>query len=163
MPSILSIGLSCRADDTSKKRGRQFVHGCPYLPGDNRIQSGLLMDLEALILVSLKNLIRDNIPVWRPANDIVMTAGRNGRIPPTHIAQSIGILPNHMCKYNSVGQIWINSVYLKDDNQPYTGTGIDDMYETRNDASSSRNRFIPDTPIPVSYTHLRAHETGAYL
>eukprot|EP00959_Pyramimonas_sp_CCMP1952_P261744 5473401-Pyramimonas_sp.AAC.1 len=32
IPSILSIGLSCRTDDTSKKRGRQFVHGCPYLP-----------------------------------------------------------------------------------------------------------------------------------
>eukprot|EP00959_Pyramimonas_sp_CCMP1952_P052574 1099227-Pyramimonas_sp.AAC.1 len=46
LPSILSIGLSCRADDTSKKRGRQCVHGCPYLPGDNRIQSGLRMDSE---------------------------------------------------------------------------------------------------------------------
>eukprot|EP00959_Pyramimonas_sp_CCMP1952_P066833 1395358-Pyramimonas_sp.AAC.1 len=77
-PSILSIGLSCRADDTSEKRGRQFVHGCPYLPGDNRTQSGLRMDSEVRIMVSLKNRIQDNIPVWRSANHIVMTAGRNG-------------------------------------------------------------------------------------
>eukprot|EP00959_Pyramimonas_sp_CCMP1952_P082895 1732527-Pyramimonas_sp.AAC.1 len=45
-PIILSIGLSCRAEDTSKKRGRQFVHRCPYLPGDNRIQPGLRVDSE---------------------------------------------------------------------------------------------------------------------
>eukprot|EP00959_Pyramimonas_sp_CCMP1952_P173580 3627139-Pyramimonas_sp.AAC.1 len=95
VPSILSIGLSCRADDTSQKKGRQFVRGCPHFPGDNRIQSGLRMDSEVLILISLKNLIRDKIQVWRSANDIVMTAGREGRIPPTHIVQLVGILPNH--------------------------------------------------------------------
>eukprot|EP00959_Pyramimonas_sp_CCMP1952_P369797 7745357-Pyramimonas_sp.AAC.1 len=45
-PKVLSVGLSRRADDASKKRGRQFVHGWPYLPGDNRIQSGLRVDSE---------------------------------------------------------------------------------------------------------------------
>eukprot|EP00959_Pyramimonas_sp_CCMP1952_P123574 2583436-Pyramimonas_sp.AAC.1 len=52
VPSILSIGLSCRADDTSKKWGRQFAHGCPYLPGGTRIQLGLSMDSVVLIMVS---------------------------------------------------------------------------------------------------------------
>eukprot|EP00959_Pyramimonas_sp_CCMP1952_P136322 2852569-Pyramimonas_sp.AAC.1 len=46
LPLTLSIGLSCRADDTSKKRGRHFARGCPCLPGDNRIQFGLRMDSE---------------------------------------------------------------------------------------------------------------------
>eukprot|EP00959_Pyramimonas_sp_CCMP1952_P405556 8499762-Pyramimonas_sp.AAC.1 len=45
----ISVGLSCRADDTSKKRGKQFVHGCSRLPGDNRIQSGLRVDSEVLV------------------------------------------------------------------------------------------------------------------
>eukprot|EP00959_Pyramimonas_sp_CCMP1952_P112164 2345469-Pyramimonas_sp.AAC.1 len=90
MPSIPSFGLSCRADDTIKKRGGQFVHGCPYLPGDNRTQSGLRVDSEVLIMVSLKNLVRDNIPIWRSANDIVMTAGRNCMICLTRIVQLIG-------------------------------------------------------------------------
>eukprot|EP00959_Pyramimonas_sp_CCMP1952_P433815 9084405-Pyramimonas_sp.AAC.1 len=40
------------------------------------------MDSEVLFMVSWENLIRGNIPVWRSANDIVMTAGRNDRIPP---------------------------------------------------------------------------------
>eukprot|EP00959_Pyramimonas_sp_CCMP1952_P083881 1754412-Pyramimonas_sp.AAC.1 len=50
IPDILSIGLSCRADDTIQKRGRQLVHGCPYLPGDGRIQAGLRMDSEVLMM-----------------------------------------------------------------------------------------------------------------
>eukprot|EP00959_Pyramimonas_sp_CCMP1952_P386279 8095581-Pyramimonas_sp.AAC.1 len=66
-------------------------------------------------MVSLKNLIRDNVPAWRAADDIVMTAGRDGRILPTHIVQLIGTLP--------------------DDNQQCTSIRIDEMYEIRNDAS----------------------------
>eukprot|EP00959_Pyramimonas_sp_CCMP1952_P072240 1508777-Pyramimonas_sp.AAC.1 len=89
IPNILSIGLSCRADDTSKKRGIQFVHACPYLPGDTRIHSGLCVDSEALVLVSLKNLLRDSMSIWRSANDIMKSAGRSGRIPPIHIVQLI--------------------------------------------------------------------------
>eukprot|EP00959_Pyramimonas_sp_CCMP1952_P340640 7134581-Pyramimonas_sp.AAC.1 len=46
IPSILSIGLSCRAADTIKKKGRQLVHACPYLPVDSKIQSGLRVDSE---------------------------------------------------------------------------------------------------------------------
>eukprot|EP00959_Pyramimonas_sp_CCMP1952_P088716 1856299-Pyramimonas_sp.AAC.1 len=84
-PNILSIGLSCRADDTSKKRGIQFVHACPYLPGDHGIQPRLRVDSEALVMASLKNLLRDNMSICRSANGITMSAGRNGRIPPTHI------------------------------------------------------------------------------
>eukprot|EP00959_Pyramimonas_sp_CCMP1952_P411809 8629585-Pyramimonas_sp.AAC.1 len=79
------MGLSCRADDTTKGKGRQFVHACPYLPGNNRIQSGLRVDSEVLIMVSLKNLPRDSTVIWRSANDTIASAGWSGRIPPTHI------------------------------------------------------------------------------
>eukprot|EP00959_Pyramimonas_sp_CCMP1952_P104864 2191901-Pyramimonas_sp.AAC.1 len=56
-------------------------------------------------MLSPKNLIRDNMPVQVSANDIVMTAGRDGRIPPTHIAQLIGILPGYNCQSNRLGQV----------------------------------------------------------
>eukprot|EP00959_Pyramimonas_sp_CCMP1952_P453332 9468061-Pyramimonas_sp.AAC.1 len=65
-------------------------------------------------MASLKNLLRDNIPIWRSANDIVMTAGRNGRILPTHIAQLIGILPSRSCLHNRVEQTWVNPSYFRD-------------------------------------------------
>eukprot|EP00959_Pyramimonas_sp_CCMP1952_P056941 1188915-Pyramimonas_sp.AAC.1 len=56
-----------------------------------------------------------------------MTAGQNGRVLPTHIAQLIGILPSPDCH-----------------NLPYPS--IEDMYEIRNGASSLRNWFFPNTP-----------------
>eukprot|EP00959_Pyramimonas_sp_CCMP1952_P391359 8201550-Pyramimonas_sp.AAC.1 len=87
-------------------------------------------------MVSLKNLVRDNIPIWRSANDIVMTAGRNGGNPPTHIAQLIGILSSHACHHNRAGQVWINPLYLRADNQPLPSVKIHDMYDIRNAAPS---------------------------
>eukprot|EP00959_Pyramimonas_sp_CCMP1952_P015743 332986-Pyramimonas_sp.AAC.1 len=80
-------------------------------------------------MVSLKNLIRDNIPMWRSASDIVMTAGRHGMIPPTHIVQLIGVLPGYNCQCDRVGQKRIHPIYVKSDNQQYTNIRIDEMYE----------------------------------
>eukprot|EP00959_Pyramimonas_sp_CCMP1952_P043732 914007-Pyramimonas_sp.AAC.1 len=52
IPNIFRIGLSCRADDTIERKGRQFVHAGSYSPGDNIIQSGLRVDSEVLIMNS---------------------------------------------------------------------------------------------------------------
>eukprot|EP00959_Pyramimonas_sp_CCMP1952_P186977 3910071-Pyramimonas_sp.AAC.1 len=41
-----------------QQRGKQFVHGCPYLPGDNRIQSGLIMlSLKTIWLFGVQQII----------------------------------------------------------------------------------------------------------
>eukprot|EP00959_Pyramimonas_sp_CCMP1952_P238699 4987986-Pyramimonas_sp.AAC.1 len=55
IPNILRTGLACRADGTTKRNGRQFVHACPYLPGDNILQSGLRVDSEVLISATRKS------------------------------------------------------------------------------------------------------------
>eukprot|EP00959_Pyramimonas_sp_CCMP1952_P103683 2168241-Pyramimonas_sp.AAC.1 len=54
IPSVFHAGLSCRGGGTLNGRGEQFIRGCPYLPGDNRAQSGLRIDLEVLIMVRLE-------------------------------------------------------------------------------------------------------------
>eukprot|EP00959_Pyramimonas_sp_CCMP1952_P420577 8810000-Pyramimonas_sp.AAC.1 len=106
IPNMLHVGLSCRSEDAPKGKGRQVIHGRPYLPADGRIQSGLLMESEALTMVGLKNLLRDNILVRRPASDVVLTSGINGRIPPGRIVQLIGIKPSIVqCRYDRVGQV----------------------------------------------------------
>eukprot|EP00959_Pyramimonas_sp_CCMP1952_P385436 8077797-Pyramimonas_sp.AAC.1 len=47
-----------------------------------------------------------------------MTAGNKGRIPPSHIVQVIGILPNKtQCRHDRVGHVWINPLYIKDNEQ----------------------------------------------
>ena len=107
IPSILEVGLSCLGEDNPKgKSGRQFIHGCPYLPGDDRIQSGLRPDSEVILMISVSQLVRDKIPVWRSANDIVMTKGQQGRIPVGYIIQMIGIKHNAKYRHDRTGQVW---------------------------------------------------------
>eukprot|EP00959_Pyramimonas_sp_CCMP1952_P071046 1483243-Pyramimonas_sp.AAC.2 len=83
------------------------------------------------------------MPIWRSANDTIMSAGRDSRIPPTHIVQLIGILPDEQCRYNRVGQVWINPMYLWDTNQqlPCSDLSVQKMYMFRNDASSLKDLF----------------------
>eukprot|EP00959_Pyramimonas_sp_CCMP1952_P101506 2123484-Pyramimonas_sp.AAC.1 len=91
-----------------------MIRGCPCFPGEWRIQSGLRMESEVLILVSLRNLLRDDILAWRSANDIIMAAGIRGRISPGHMVQFVGIEPNSVqCKYGRVGQAWVDELHLK--------------------------------------------------
>eukprot|EP00959_Pyramimonas_sp_CCMP1952_P291901 6105209-Pyramimonas_sp.AAC.1 len=81
--------------------------------------------------------------IWRSANDIIMSAGQNGSIPPIHIVQLVGILPNDQCRYNRVGYVWLNPLCLRDNYHKYMSSGlsIQDMYESRNDASSLKDSF----------------------
>eukprot|EP00959_Pyramimonas_sp_CCMP1952_P214330 4484879-Pyramimonas_sp.AAC.1 len=77
-----------------------------------------------------------------------MSAGHDGRMPPTHVVQLIGILPKRYCRCNRVGKIWVNPLYFRDNNQPCQGgnISIEEMYEYRKDASSLKDWFIPETP-----------------
>eukprot|EP00959_Pyramimonas_sp_CCMP1952_P117497 2456083-Pyramimonas_sp.AAC.1 len=89
-------------------------------------------------MASLKNLLRDKMAIWRSANGIILLAGRNGRIPPTHIVQLLDILPNDKCRYSRAGHGWVNPLYLWDNDQKYrrNDLSIDDMCEFQSDASS---------------------------
>ena len=42
-------------------------------------------------MISVSHLIRDNVPVWRSSNDIVLTQGHQGRVPAHYIMQMIGV------------------------------------------------------------------------
>eukprot|EP00959_Pyramimonas_sp_CCMP1952_P312914 6549930-Pyramimonas_sp.AAC.1 len=81
-------------------------------------------------MVRLKDLLRDNMASWRSADDIIMLAGRNGGILPTHIVLFIGILPNDKCWCNRVGHVWINPMYLWDSDPKCqrSDLSIDDMH-----------------------------------
>ena len=82
-------GLSCLARDNGKKphHGRQVVHGCPFLPGDPRIKSGMRPDSELLLFISIPVLLQHGVPVWRSANDIVLIPGHEDIIYPRYIIQ----------------------------------------------------------------------------
>eukprot|EP00959_Pyramimonas_sp_CCMP1952_P468915 9494043-Pyramimonas_sp.AAC.1 len=88
-----------------------MIHGCPYLPGDKRIQLGLRADNEVMALVGPENLIRDVCPVWRSAVDIIMTSGVQGRIAVSSLVQVSGVKRSGgECRCDRVGQAWVNVV-----------------------------------------------------
>ena len=102
--SILQKGLSCRGEDNPDgNRGRQFIHGCLFLPGDLRIRSGIRHDAEVLIFVSVKGLLTAGMRIWRSANDIILTSGDAGRIHPACIIQMVGLQG-----VGFVGKVWHN-------------------------------------------------------
>eukprot|EP00959_Pyramimonas_sp_CCMP1952_P468585 9493481-Pyramimonas_sp.AAC.1 len=51
--------------------------------------------------------------IWRSADDIIVSACRNGNTLPTHIVQLIGILPNGKCSYDRVGHVWTNPLCMR--------------------------------------------------
>eukprot|EP00959_Pyramimonas_sp_CCMP1952_P097317 2034426-Pyramimonas_sp.AAC.1 len=71
---------------------------------EKRIQSGQRADTEAMVLVRRGNLIRDGIPVWRSASDMIMTSGVKGRIPVSSLVKFIGIKHRGERVHNRVGQ-----------------------------------------------------------
>ena len=143
IPGILRVGLSCLGHDNPKnKDGRQFIHGCPYLPGDDRIQSGLRQESEVILMISVSQLIRDHVKVWRSANDIVMTSGINGRRPVSYIMQMIGVKHDPKYKYDRTGEIWCwtqnkNEETRDDDRCDIHGQAISKWeYEVENDPTT---------------------------
>jgi len=142
-----------------------MIHGCPYLPGDARIQSGLRPDSEVIIMISLKELLRNNIRVWRSANDIVMTSGAQGRIPVSMFVQIIGVKNVQKYKYDRSGQVWLNNTYVDPGRGNLQGSSVSDWdYEIKGDAtslkSSNHNRgwFTPETPFNIK---LLAEDRGS--
>eukprot|EP00959_Pyramimonas_sp_CCMP1952_P037292 780246-Pyramimonas_sp.AAC.1 len=59
IPSITVKGLSCQAEKNpprnrrgKQEQGRQFIRGCPHLPGDHRVQSGFRKNAEIVAFIS---------------------------------------------------------------------------------------------------------------
>eukprot|EP00959_Pyramimonas_sp_CCMP1952_P445302 9323774-Pyramimonas_sp.AAC.1 len=76
------------------------------------------MEFEVLAMVILKKLLRDDTPIWRSANDIIIASGNNGRIPPCRTVQLIGIKPNSVqCKYDRVGQVRVHGLHTEDNHR----------------------------------------------
>eukprot|EP00959_Pyramimonas_sp_CCMP1952_P442907 9271915-Pyramimonas_sp.AAC.1 len=87
-----------------------------------------------------------------------MTSGNNGRNPPSHIVQLIGIRPNSVqCKYDRVGQVWVNELYTEVNQRGnlYASTPVPrSCSEYPYDASTLKGWVAPMTPsnlkVPVS-------------
>eukprot|EP00959_Pyramimonas_sp_CCMP1952_P018786 397054-Pyramimonas_sp.AAC.1 len=100
-------------------------------------------------MVSFKNLRCDNIPIWCSANDVIVTSGRNGRNPPNHSGQLIGILLKTIqCRRDRGGLVWLNALCIEDNQRGnlHANTYLaQSYYHVPYDASALNNWMIPQT------------------
>ena len=108
-------------------------------------------------MISVSQLIRDHVKVWRSANDIVMTSGMNGRIPVSYIMQMIGVKHDPKYKYDRAGEIWCwtqnnNEVKRENERCNIDGPAISTWeYEVQNDPTTllpgyNQGWFVPKNP-----------------
>merc|ERR1712106_76958 len=66
---------------------RKHVHFTPYAPGDGRVISGMRYNCEVAIFIDLRRALQDGVPFFRSTNNVILSPGMNGTIPPTYIQE----------------------------------------------------------------------------
>ena len=74
LPSIMSQGLS--------KMSRAYIHCAAGLP--HEVKSGMRKDCDVFIYVDMKKAMADGIEFRMSANDVILTKGINGYLPPKY-------------------------------------------------------------------------------
>lgn len=82
LASILKQGL--KAGGTQGQTFRKDVHFSVKPPGE-AVVSGMRLNSQVAIYVDLARAARDGIRFYRSANDVILSAGINGSIPPEYI------------------------------------------------------------------------------
>merc|ERR1712118_628965 len=78
LQSIQQWGLVAGGLHQGKKwTERNHVHFAPSKPSDGRVISGMRQDCEVAIYLKLREAIRDGIPFYRSANQVILTPGIN--------------------------------------------------------------------------------------
>lgn len=82
MESILSKGLL--AGGNFGQRHRRDVHFSIRNPGEE-VLSGMRYDAQIAVYVDLPRAVRNGIRFFRSTNDVILSAGRDGAVPPQFI------------------------------------------------------------------------------
>ena len=67
--------------------GRNHVHFAPYEPRDGRVISGMRYNCEVAIYIDLPAAIREGVPFFQSANEVILSPGINGTVPAKYISQ----------------------------------------------------------------------------
>ena len=62
--------------------GRQHVHLTPHPPRDSRSVSGMRSDCNLFLRIDVKKAREAGVRFWRSSNDVILTRGLSGTIPP---------------------------------------------------------------------------------
>ena len=81
LASILQKGLLAGGG----KSQRNHVHFVPYEPGDGRVISGMRYNCEVAVYVDLARALRDGVPFFVSANQVILSPGVNGAVPRSYL------------------------------------------------------------------------------
>jgi len=89
LPSILRQGLV--AGGKNGQTWRNHVHFGSREPGDERIISGMRYNCEVAIWVDLPKAVDNGIPFFVSKNEVVLTPGIDGRVPPRFFIKALDV------------------------------------------------------------------------
>jgi len=70
---------------------RNHVHFAPYAPGDGRVISGMRLGSDVVIWVNLREALRGGVPFFRAKNEVILSPGIDGVVPPEFIEKICNI------------------------------------------------------------------------
>ena len=92
LPEVCVHGTYRRHVDSIRQKGllphggragwRKRVHFSPCEPGSKQRISGMRGDCEVAVYVDLRAALRDGVPFFVSANEVILSPGVNGAVPP---------------------------------------------------------------------------------
>lgn len=73
------------------KMSRQHVHLSAGEPGSSGVISGMRSSAQIMIYIDVAKAMEDNIVFLRSANNVILTSGRGGVIPPKYFSKVIDV------------------------------------------------------------------------
>lgn len=96
LPKVCVHGTYRRNVDSIQRNGllvgggvsqRNHVHFAPYEPHDGRVISGMRYNCEVAIYIDLPTAIREGVPFFQSANEVILSPGINGTVPAKYISK----------------------------------------------------------------------------
>ncbi|CAL1160227.1 unnamed protein product [Cladocopium goreaui] len=98
LPKVCVHGTYRRNVDSIQRNGllvgggvsqRNHVHFAPYEPHDGRVISGMRYNCEVAIYIDLPTAIREGVPFFQSANEVILSPGINGTVPAKYISKLV--------------------------------------------------------------------------
>lgn len=95
-PTVCVHGTYRRCVESIRRQGllagggasdRNHVHFAPFEPGDGRVISGMRYNCEVAIYVDVARALREGVPFFRSANQVILSPGIQGVVPAKFISR----------------------------------------------------------------------------
>lgn len=96
LPKVCVHGTYKRCVESIQRNGllagggvsdRNHVHFAPFEPHDGRVISGMRYNCEVAVYIDLPAALREGVPFFKSANEVILSPGINGAVPAKYISR----------------------------------------------------------------------------